>query len=215
MARRDETYGTVEIERDLRYHQAASTSHPETEHLVPVIQGCETRLRGKRQAREDKELARMVARAQLVRVDFDVNELIREVELGVQAEVKKNREDPRYKACFPKGLSLIALKGKEEADELALLAKGLKQHFPSLWAEHGAKIEELAKKTVAAEEAAMAADREVEVAWMEERLARKEAVTQLRRNEGALIAQFPGDRAKVRSFFRQLPRKDDAQPDEQ
>lgn len=214
MAMRNEKWSTEEIEKDVHYNYAATTSYPATEHLAVVLKAIGEQLREKRLTAEQKELAWMVAQAQFNRVDFDVNEVIRKVELKVQAEVKKDRGNPKYRACFPKGLSLIALKGQAEAAELEVLGKGLKQHFPALWSEHGAELEALAKRAVAAEEAAAKALREAEVAKMEERLARGEAVKQLRRNEGALLMVFPGERAKVRSFFRQINSRveDEAQP---
>lgn len=82
---------------------------------------------------------------------------------------------------------------------------------------YGKELLRLSNAAVTAELAWKKASTEAATAFGEEVLARTDLVRQLQKNEGALTTLFPGQRRRVRSFFRPTRRRgaapDDGSPE--
>lgn len=205
---RDERTSTDEILRDSRFHRASLASDPRTTHLVSVLQTAETKLRQAAGRHDEKDDQRTDALALLLRTDFELDEKLRLLELAVLGAVGKDRAHTGYQALFPRGLSaLLALRGDDEAREVAALVGKLKGQFPKLATEYGADLGRLGKLTGEAERAWRQAETDTAAAFGEEVIARVELVRQIQKNEGALLSIFPGQRRRVRSFFRPTRRR--------
>jgi hypothetical protein len=214
----DQRGGTDEVLRDARYHRAALAGNPRTTLIADRLRKPATQLKAARTVADEKDEARVEALARLLRVDFELDEKLRFVELEVLREVRKNRNDPRYKAVFPRGLSLVlALRGEEGAREIDALTKQLKLKKITNAATMAAELTQLAEASVSAEQEWRAAEQEAMHAFGQEAVARHELIRQLQKNEGALLAEFPGQRRRVRSFFRPTRRRgaapDDGRPE--
>jgi hypothetical protein len=213
MSIRDESTSSNEILRDARFHRAALHSDSEAKHLVDAVAKSMDALKKRRNASEDAEEQRIDALAALLRVDFDLDEQIRGLELEVLGAVSKNRADAGYKAIFPRGLSsLVGLRGEDEAREVRAMLPKLKEHFPKLAKAREADLEKLAASSIAAEKAWKDAETQAAHVFADEVIARTELVRQLQKNEGALVALYPGQKGKVRSYFRPTRRRGAATP---
>ncbi|MBI3723837.1 hypothetical protein HY251_07790 [bacterium] len=218
MAIRGEETSTGEILRDARFHAAALEQNPKTKGLAGSVKEGRGALKKARDVSEDKEDARTDALAVLLRTDFELDEKVRTVELEALGAVSRNRDDPRYKEVFTKGLTaLVAMRGEDEAREVRALSKKLGKHFPKLAELHAAALEKLADETEHAEKKWKDAELAAAMAFGEEVLARTALVRQLQKNEGALLVEFPGQKRRVRSFFRPTRRRgaaaDDGKPE--
>lgn len=214
----DERAGTEEILRDARYHKAALAADPRTTHLADRLRKPYTQLKVTRAAADEKEEARVEGLARLLRSDFELDERLRLLELDVLRDTKKNRSDPRYKAIFPRGLSgLLAMRGEEQSREVEALTKQLRARKIPNAALACAELADLADVTAKADAAWRQAETDAAQAFGEEVLARFELIRQLQKSEGALLAEFPGQRRRVRSFFRPTRRRgaapDDGRPE--
>jgi hypothetical protein len=208
MAIRDERSGSEEILRDARFHRAALAGDPTTMHLAErVTPGIEA-LRAARAATDSREDSRLDALAALVRADFELDDRCRHAELEVLGFVNKDRSHAVYRACFPNGLSpLIAGRGREQANAVKTLVEALRSRVPDIGARHAEVLTTLAESATTAETAWKEAERQSAATFGEERIVRLELVRQLQKNEGALTEIFPGQRARVRSFFRPTRRR--------
>ena len=207
MAIRDESSSTTELLRDSRYHRAALTSDPQTVDLAAPVKKVAALLKSRRDEHDEAEDLRAEHLAILIRTDLELDEKLRVVELETLAAVGKNRQDPRYQATFSRGLSyVIALRGTDEALEVRAIHKALAGHLPELAKRHGKALEALAANTEVAEAKWRQSVIEAGAAAVAEQLARGELVLQLRKNEGALLSIYPGDKRRVRSFFRTVRR---------
>lgn len=208
MSIRDESTSTNEILRDARFHRAALMASAETRDLADGVSKAMDEVKKRRNASEDAEEKRVDSLAQLIRVDFDLDDELRGMELEVLAAVSKNRSDAGYKAVFPKGLSaLVGLRGDEEAREVRAVVPKLKEHFPKVHAARAKSLEKLAAASVDAEKAWQDAETQAAHVFADEVIARTQLVRQLQKNEGALVALFPGQKGRVRSYFRPTRRR--------
>lgn len=208
MAIRDERTSTAEILRDSRFHRAALAADPRTAQLAAGLGAAEAKLRKAAGDHDERDNLRTDALAVLLRTDFELDEKLRLCELAVLAAVNKNREELGYKAVFPRGLSaVLVLRGEEAAKKVVTLAGNLKKHFPKLAPDYGVDLAKMAQGSSGAERAWRQAEADAAAAFGDELIARVELVRQLQKNEGALLAVFPGQRRRVRSFFRPTRRR--------
>lgn len=208
MAIRDEESGSTELKRDARFHNAALTADKRTEHLAGPVQTVIVELTKGALATENADEARLIALAKLTRADFELDELLRELELDLLKAVAKNRKDPLYRAVLPEGLSaVVALRGSEQSDAIDGVVKALDKRAPDLAKRYSKDLTRLAKVAVDAEAAWKKAESNASAVFGEEVLARLDLVRQLQKNEGALMTLFPGQRRRVRSFFRPTRRR--------
>jgi len=208
MSIRDESSSTNEILRDARFHRAALVSDPGASHLESSITKDMDALKKRRNASEEAEEKRIEALANLLRVDFDLDEQIRATEVEVFGAVSKNHADPAYKAVFPKGLSaIVGLRGEDEAREVRAVLPKLKEHFAKISAARHGALEKLATASTDAEKKWKDAETEAAHVFADEVIARTELVRQMQKNEGALLALYPGQKGRVRSYFRPTRRR--------
>lgn len=210
---RNEKTSTEELLRDARYHYAALLSDPDTAPLADAVKKRADALRKVTAATLDAEEMRVEKQALRDRSEYLHDGKHRELELEVLLAVKKARDLPAYRRVYPLGLSaLIAESG--EAQERATVAalKGLSTEHPALHKRYGKVLTDLAAAAAAAEREWLQAESDAAQAFSGEQLARIDLVRQMQKNEGALTAQFPGERARVRSYFRNRKRSGEAEP---
>lgn len=207
MGIRNEQTGTEELIKDGLYLWAALYADPETEHLSKTVrQAIDQLKRADLLTREAEEVAVEKA-ALLERAEYVHDDLHRQAELDVLKSVKKNRKSDGYRSVYPHGLSsLIALSGKEQEREVEAMVKNLEVKYPELAKQYKKDLLDLAKKASQSEDAWLTAQAKAEQAFQDERLQRATLVRVMQRTEGALLSLFPGDRARVRSYFRDLKR---------
>lgn len=207
MAIRDESTGTNELLRDSRYHRAALLSDPETHDLAAPLKKLEAGLRKARDHHEELEGERVEKYAVLVRVDWQLDDRLRNCELEVFGACNRNRDDPRYKEVFGKGVAaIVALRGADENRAVTALFKPLEARFPEVAKRHKKELQTLAVNGEKAETAWRQAETDADAGMTAEFAARRELVRQMQKNEGALVTLFPGDKSRVRSYFRPLKR---------
>lgn len=210
---RDENTGTEELLRDARYHYAALLADPETAHLAPSVKRQMDALQAAEADSQAAELASLEKQALWNRAEYLHDTRQRVVELMVQGAVSKNRRAPAYAELYPHGLSdVVALSGEEQERRVGQLVSKLAAHHPDLHKKYGKELEKLAQEATAAEKAQRQAESAAEHAYLDVRAARGELSRQLRRNEGALITLFPGDRARIRLYYRRTPKPRPADP---
>ena len=203
MAIRDEESGSAELRRDARFHGAALIEDERTEPLEAAVQALVAVLSKATIATEAAVDARIIGLARLTRADFELDELLRQLELDLLKAVSKNRKDPLYRAVLPNGLStVIALRGAAQSEAIDTIVKALDKRAPALAKEYSKELLRLAKLAVDAEKAWKKAETNASAVFGEEVLARLDLVRQLQKNEGALLSLFPGQRRRVRSFYR-------------
>lgn len=210
---RTERTGTDELLRDARYHYAAVLSDPGTAALAPAVKTRADALRKAAAVTVDAEETRVEAQALRDRAEFEHDGKHRELELEVLLAVRKDRGLAAYKRVYPQGLSaLIAESGEAQARATTAALKGLEADHPALHKRYAKTLTELATAAAKAEKDWLQAESDAAQAFSGEQLARIDLVRQLQKNEGALTAQFPGERGRVRSYFRNRKRGGEAQP---
>ena len=204
MGIRNESTSTTELLRDTRYHRAALTEDPQTKDMTAPVKDCETHLRKKYDTHESAEDVRVEKLALFNRTDYVLGVHIRMCELEVLAQVGNNREDQRYTAVFTRAgaASIIDRRGADAAIAVKTMTGNLSQHFPDNATRHNTTLLAEAAATAAAENAWKQAEADAATAKEAEYLARRDLVRQLQKNEGTLQALFPGDKRRVRSYFR-------------
>lgn len=208
-----ETYSTARILDDSRFHAAALAGDAQAEHLVEGIASEEKALKTASADTQAKEGERMARLALLTRVDFELDDLVRVAELEVQVLTGKDRKDPIYRAAFPNGLSAsVGLRGEAQAREVKRLVGALEEQAKAIADKHGATLEKLADDSIDAEKNWREAETAAAQAFALERIARTQLIQQMQKNEGALMVIYPGQRRRVRSFFRPAHRRS-AAPD--
>jgi hypothetical protein len=204
MAIRNEKASTATILKDVRHHRAALGAHPKTTHLVERTNTPYLELKARRNATEEAEEAAIDAFARLTLADFELDEACKQSELGVLAAVNKDRDSVEYRGCYAvcSLAELIAMRGTEQEGAVKTFVEALLAHVPDGHARDGARLLTLAAAASSAELAWLEAERLLGAAFANERIARLQAVRQLQKNEGALTEIFPGQRRRVRAFYR-------------
>ena len=203
MAIRGEQTGTEELIKDGLFHWSALLGDPETEQLAKPVRQAIDLLKTADQATRASEETAVEKAALLERGEYLHDSLQRECELDVLKRAKKNRQSDGYRSVYPSGLSsLIMLFGKEQERAVEGMLKALEVEYPDLAKQYKKSLAELAKKATQAEEEWEAAEAKAGQAFQSERLQRTGLVRVMQRSEGALLSLFPGDRARVRSYFR-------------
>ena len=207
MAIRGEQTGTEELIKDRLFHWAALLGDPETEQLAKPVRQAIDLLKTADQATRAAEETAVEKAALLERGEYLHDSLQRECELDVLKRAKKNRQADGYRSVYPGGLSsLIMLFGKEQERAVEGMLKALEVEYPDLAKQYKKSLAELAKKATQAEEEWEAAEAKAGQAFQSDRLQRAGLVRVMQRSEGALLSLFPGDRARVRSYFRDFKR---------
>ena len=207
MAIRDESTGTAEHLKDSRFHGASLLSDPETHEMAPLMKPLEAKLRKARDTREDREGDQVEAFAILIRCDWVIDNAHKFVELEVFAACNRKRTDERYRAVYPKGLAaLIALRGEDEKRATDTMLHALEAHFPAIHKKHAKELVAFAAAAEKAETEWTNASDAADAALLAEFAARRALIRQLQKNEGALLTLFPGDKTRVRSYFRPVKR---------
>jgi hypothetical protein len=214
MAIRDEDSATAELRRDAVFHGAALLADKDTGHLASAVTSVVADLKSAADAAEDAETKRVVALARLARADFELDESLRQFELDLQKATNKDRKHPLFRAALPNGLSaVVSLRGAEQHEEVERISKVLEKRSAELAKAYSKELLRLSKAAVDAETAYVKASTAASAAFGEEVLARTSLVRQLQKNEGALLSLFPGQRRRVRSFYRPTRRRG-AAPDD-
>ena len=189
---------------DARFHRAALGANRKTTHLAARVDGPYGALKAARNATEDAEELSTDAFARLTLADFELDEACRLAELDALGAVGKDRKSVEYRGCLGEiSLSdLVALRGAEQEAAVKTLVEALLIHLPDVHGRHGEGLLALAATATSAELAWLEAERLVGAAFAAERIARLQVVRQLQKDEGALTEIFPGQRRRVRSFYR-------------
>ncbi len=210
-----EERSTEEIVRDARYHHTALLADPHTQHLAAAVKLRIEALRKAAELADSADGVRLEKQALRNRAEFAHDDVQRACELEIFASVRKDRSLPPYRDVYPGGFSgLIALQGAEQEREVVKMCEALSSHHPELAKKYKKDLLKLAAEATAAESALRQADTDASHAFVAEVRARGELLEQLRRNEGALISLFPGDKARIRLYYRdrRRPKKEPAQP---
>jgi hypothetical protein len=208
MAMPRDHYSSERILRDSGFHHAALLADAEAKHLAEPLAAERKKLKEARDATEAAEATSTEKLAVLLRTDFELDDLVRTVNLELLVAVGKNRQDPGYRAAFPNGLSaLVGLRGEAQAREVKRLIGVLKEATPELAESRGAALDKLADESFAAEKAWRDSVTAGAQAFALERIARTELIEQMQKNEGALTVLYPGQRRRVRSFYRPAHRR--------
>ncbi len=121
----------------------------------------------------------------------------------MQGAVHKDRNSAGYKAVFPNGLDAVTkLRGEAESHESARIRGALARHFPRLQAAYAGELERLETSTNESERAWKQAEARATEAFAEEVEERRRLTEAMQKSEGALQTLFPGQKGRVRSFFR-------------
>lgn len=203
MAIKQENRSTEELLRDARFHWAALTADPRTAATADGIEKATVTMKAASANTEECDKVRMYCQAVFQRSDFELDALVRLVELDVEGAVHKDRRSAGYRAVFPNGLEAVTkLRGEEQAREVARMRGAMQRHFPQLHQKHAAELEGLEKVTIEAEKAWKQADARATNAFAEEVEERRRLVEAMQKSEGALQILLPGQKNRVRSFFR-------------
>jgi hypothetical protein len=89
----------------------------------------------------------------------------------------------------------------------------LKDYFPKVAEAHAAELEQLTQAAIDAEALWKQSETASARVFADEVIARTGLVRQMQKNEGALTALYPGQRARVRSYFRPTRRRGAVEPD--
>lgn len=209
---RDERTGTDELIRDGSYHYAALLADPDAAHLAPAVKKRLDALTEAQATTNQCALVRIEKQALTERAEYEHDHRQSVVELAVLAAVGRNRKVAAYQEVYPHGLSaLLSLSGEEQELAATGLLQKLKLHHPTLWKDHAKDLQKLAQDATAAEKAQRLAQAAEDRAFLDEQAARAELTRQLRKNEGALISLYPGERGAVRLYYRQ-PKKRSSHP---
>ena len=210
MAIKNERSGTGALAKDGLYHYAALLANPETAALAATPKKAVDNLRKQRDAAEKADDAAITAGAVLDRCEFELDLLLRRSELEVLGAVDKKREALDYRAVLPNGfMALVNLTGAEQAREAQDYQTALAKTFPEISKKYGKALSSGAEALDSAETAWKEAVSEQARANADEVMARAELTRTLRKSEATLMGMFPGDRARVRSYFRKT-RKSEA-----
>jgi len=216
MAIRTESTSTGELLLDARYHVAALLSDPQAEGLAAPVKAAVTTLRKARNESEEKQGERIEKQAIYDRADLMVDNHVRRVDRELLTVFDGRRDHEDYRQVFPRGASaIIGLRGTEESVAIDAMLKALAAVQPELFKRHDAQLKKLAKAAVEAESELLKAESAADIAFTSELAGRRALVRQLQKNEGALLALYPGERSTVRSYFRAVKRRaaeDDAEP---
>ena len=203
MAIRDENTSTDVLLKDALFHEAALLAHPATVDLAPAVQAESESLEAREKDTRAAETKEVKAFAVLLRHDFEIDELIRGADAELLVAVGRDRDNPTYREALPGGMgALVSLRGEEEARGVRILLAVLATHHPTIAQKYEPKLSPLLDSSIAAEQAWKDAASVAGQARVSEYLARASLVRLLRKNEGILLSLFPGQKKKVRSFFR-------------
>jgi hypothetical protein len=175
---------------------------------VPGTKAVEDALMLAERNTEAKEEERIERLATLLRIDFELDDLTRKVNLEVLLAADQDRQSPLYRGTFPNGLSaLVGLRGEQQARATMNMVDVLEERSPEGAKKHGAELEKLAESCEKAESAWRDSESAAAHAFGEERIARAVLIQQMQKNEGALLTIYPGQRRRVRSYFRPAHRR--------
>lgn len=209
MAIRDESTSSVELFRDARFHRRALLCDPQAMHLADGVKLCESALAKAVAVVDEKEEEQVGTQAEATRAEFVSDKRVRVAELELLAHVEKDRRHPDYVYVLSGGLSpLVALSGEEAERAVRAFVDRLATRVPALAEKHGPLLVSAAADSSAAHRRYREAVAATHAARGGEYLARLDLVQRLRRNEGALAELFPGDRGRVRSYFRRQRRSE-------
>lgn len=203
MSIKDENYSSQELIRDCLYHRAACTAHPQAQSLAIGAKVVETALKAALATADQKEEIRIEKQALLDLSRFELLEQLRAVDLEVLLAADRKRANVSYRVVFPKGISVFSrLTGTDAARAARTVVTALEDHHPTLAKKYKKPLETLATALDTAAAALADALAAAEDAFAKEILSRAELVKKLRQNEGALMIVFPGNKPRVRAFFR-------------
>jgi hypothetical protein len=202
MAILDDRSGTETVLDAARFLLGTLSGRRETLPLRDAVRELLRPLKDAHGAAEDAREAAVEKYGALVGADLDLDQRLRALELDLLRLVQKSRRDARYSSVFPKGLAkVLALRGAAEEREVKAVLQALRRVAPDLAESYG-DLAELAVAATAAEREWLDAQTATSRLFTEEVVARLKLVRQIQKTEGALIALYPGQRARVRAFFR-------------
>lgn len=208
MAMPRDHHSSERILRDSGFHRAALLADAQAKHLAASISAERNKLKDARDATEAAQEKSTEDLALLLRTDFELDDLVRTVNLELLVAVGKDRQNATYRAAFPNGLSaLVGLRGEAQAREVKRLIGVLKEGAPELAESRAAALDKLADESIAAETTWRDTVTRGAQAFALEQIARTELIEQMQKNEGALTVLYPGQRRRVRSFFRPAHRR--------
>ena len=206
MAMPREQDSSQRIRRDAGFHHAALLADPNAQHLAGPVDAERKKLAAAADTTEDMQGKATEALAVLLRGDFELDDRVRKV--NRELLVDDDRSHPTYRAAFPGGLSaVIALRGEAQAREVTRLIGVLEEYAPEVAKKHAAALDKLAAASIADDKAWQDSEIAAGQAFAFEKIARTQLIEQLQKNEGALMQIYPGQRRRVRSFFRPAHRR--------
>ncbi len=198
----NESSSTERLLAYARYHLTALSADPEVADMAGPVRTLVAELKKKLADAVEAEERTLEAAALLDRAEFEIDRICRKAETEVLRQLQGDRLSAQYKSIFPKGVSaLVAQRGAEQAQNVKESAAALKKHYPDLAKDFADPLLDLADRMLSSEEAYNSAQREEAGAGTDERIARSELLRQLQRSRRGLRAQYPNERARVRSYF--------------
>ena len=202
MAVLDDRSGTETVLDAARFLLGTLSGRRETRPLRDAVRELLQPLKDAHEAALSAKEAAVEKYGALVGADLDVDQRLRTLELDLLRLVQKNRRDARYTSVFPRGLGkVLALRGAAEEREVKAVLQALRRVAPDLAESYG-DLAELAAAATAAEREWLDAQTAASRLFAEEVVARLKLVRQIQKTEGALIALYPGQKGRVRAFFR-------------
>src|SRR5262249_7971649 len=137
MAIRDESTGSDELLNDARYHRVSLLADPSTHDLASPMKAIEATVRNARELRIEKVGERIEKVGILIRIDWQLDDAIKMMELDVFGACNRNRQDARYKEVFPHGVAyIVAMRGEEETRAVNVMLASLAKAFPEIAKKH-------------------------------------------------------------------------------
>jgi hypothetical protein len=187
-----------------------------------ALEGCHTQLKQALRDREDLKEKIEKKKAALDAADTECDDGIRGFELGLYALVKKNRDAPKYRRYFLRGLREVteADSRTEEPERVGQMLVAMEEDKND--ADMGPLVAVWNPKLTASRTTVLEADEaldtlEKELAYLEEKTIPSLMATwrkEYKALEGALTTVFADEPKKVERFFKPFrkPRKDKKQP---
>jgi hypothetical protein len=180
-------------------HEAALLADPATAHLAESVRTATQQVReagNRRQAASERSVAALALRN---RADYELDRLVRRVDLDALRLSDRDRKRSPYRDLFPHGVtSVVTAPLQREIDQVRTIENRIRE-IPDLasQAEPLKTAREQLESTIAAYREAVRVEAEAAAALA---VAKSDWLRQMRASYGALLVLF-GDRRRAESYF--------------
>lgn len=181
-------------------HEAALAVDPTTQHLAAGIRAATERVRqavGQRQAARETAVAKMAVRE---RADFELDQLVRLIDLDALAAAGRDRKASPYRELFPRGVTAVVAAPLADEIQAVRTLEGRLRESPEALRAHAEPLRAARERLEQAVAEHREAARTESEAAGQLLLAKTDWQRQYRASYGALLTIF-GDRRRAESFF--------------